>query len=312
MKLFALIALCLTLIGCSRPGPDTSTAAVSDGPQIVTIEPGDGRTILVISPHADDAALFIGGTIAAWADAGWSVVVARVTDDRWDSVGLSEAQTLINSAAEFRQAMTILGVTQAIDMGLQTDVLADTSEVALREKIIRLIRSYKPYAIVTIDPYSGVGEDNQDHVVVAEATAEAVWTAQFDKHHPEHLAQGLDVHGVVETWYFGRPVREITDIVDISNTLDRKIAASLAHETPLRNIVQQLRLQAKTAGYRVAALDTAQQGDLSPIIEGFIGDPARALGAQYNLGAAEAFRVVRFGGLMDWLRANGEPLPEAG
>jgi LmbE family N-acetylglucosaminyl deacetylase len=283
--------------------PDTQ-----DQPQIVDIEPGNGRTILVISPHADDATLFIGGTIAAWSDAGWNVIVVRVTDDRWDSVGLSEAQTIANSAAEFRQAMEILGVAQVVDLGLQTDVLADTSRIALREKIIRLIRTFKPYATVTIDPYSGVGEDNQDHVVVAEATAEAVWTAQFDKHHPEHLEEGLDVHGVVEQWFFGRPVRKVTDIVDITGTLDRKLLAALAHDTPLRNIVTQLRLQARTAGYRVAALEEAQTGDLTLVVEGFVGEPARSLGAQYDLGAAEAFRVERFGGLMDWLRANGEPL----
>ena len=307
--LSAMIACVVLLSACvDQSGSPERPSVPAAG--IAVVEPGRGRTILVLSPHADDAALFIGGTIAIWAEAGWRLVVARVTDDRYDSVGLSEAETIAISAVEFRRAMQILGVSETVELGMQTDVLADTSEVALREKIIRLIRTHKPYAIVTIDPYSGVGEDNQDHVVVAEATAEAVWTAMFDKHHPEHLAEGLDVHGVVEQWFFGRPVREVTDIVDITDTLDRKIEAALAHETPLRHIVQQLRMQARTAGYRVAALDDAQAGDLAPVIEGFIAEPARSLGAQYGLGAAEAFRVERFGGSMEWLKATGERLQE--
>lgn len=60
------------------------------------IEPGRGRVILVVVvvAHADDPALFLGGTIARWADAGWRVVCVRVTDDRWDSVGHTEAETV--------------------------------------------------------------------------------------------------------------------------------------------------------------------------------------------------------------------------
>ncbi len=264
--------------------------------------------MLVISPHADDATLFIGGTVAAWSDAGWRVVVARVTDDRWDSIGIAEAETVERSAREMRAALGILGVKDVIDLGLQTDVLTDGERLKIRERMIWLIRTWKPYAISTIDPYSGVGEDNQDHVVVAQAVAEALWTSMFDKHHPEHLAQGLEPHGVVERWYFGRPVREVTDAVDISQTLQRKVKASLAHETPLRNIVNQLRLQARTAGYRLASLEAAQTGDLTSLVESFICEPARAKGQRYGVGAVEEFRVSRFD-LLETLKSHGEPLP---
>ena len=39
---------------------------------------------------------------------------------------------------------------------------------------------------------------------------EAAWTAQFDKHHPEHLRDGLAPHGVFDRWYFGRCVAEVS------------------------------------------------------------------------------------------------------
>ena len=51
-----------------------------------------------------------------------------------------------------------------------------------------------------------VREDNQDHVKVAAAVDESFWTAQFDKHDPEHLATGPAPHGVFERWQFGRRV----------------------------------------------------------------------------------------------------------
>ena len=61
---------------------------------VVAIEAGQGRTVLVVTAHADDAALFCGGTLARWVDAGWNVVVVRVTDDRWDSFGHDETVTI--------------------------------------------------------------------------------------------------------------------------------------------------------------------------------------------------------------------------
>ena len=275
---------------------------------IVRIEPGLGRSILIVVAHADDPALFLGGTIAQWSRTGWRVVVMRVTDDRWDSLGLDEATTIARNKQEFDAAVQALGIAELIELGWATDVLGDRSEVELRERVIWAVRRHRPYALVTFDPYSMYGEDNQDHVLVAKATDEAFWTAQFEKHHPEHLAGGLQPHGVAERWYFGRRVMDVTDVVDISTTLDTKIAAALCHRAMLTNMANQLRLQAETAGLRVPLAERALAGDLEPLFRDLIGRSARACGARHGLAAAEEFRVVRLGGLSDWLRSNSEPL----
>ncbi len=262
------------------------------------IDDGRGRCVLVVTAHADDAALFLGGTIARWAQADWRVVVVRVTDDRWDSVGLNEAATIACNHREFREAAVELGVAEVIDLGYQTDMLGDASEVELREHMIRLVRTHRPHTLVTFDPYAMYGEDNQDHVKVAAAVDEAFWTAQFDKHHPEHLNAGLAVHGVFERWYFGRRVMDVTDVVDVGATLDRKVAASQCHRTPMRNFVNQLRLQAETGGWTVPLLDAAfESGELDDLIGMLIRGGARSTGERHGLEAAEEFRVVRFGGL---------------
>lgn len=278
--------------------------------RIRSIEAGDGRTILVVIAHADDAALFLGGTIAAWADAGWRVVVVRVTDDRWDSVGLDEAATIEANAAEFREAADILGVAEIVELGWHTDQLGDASEVALREAIIRQVRTHRPYALVTFDPYSGFGEDNVDHQLVATATDEAFWTSQFHLHHPEHLTAGLEPHGCFERWYFGRPVGAVTDVIDVSATLDRKVAAACCHRTMLRNYAHQLVLQARTGGWSLPPAEQAvDTGDVAPFITPLLRAGAARTGAAYGLAAAEEFRVVVFGGLGEALDVLGRRLP---
>ena len=275
----------------------------------VDLEPGAGRTVLVVVAHADDVALFIGGTVAAWSDAGYRVVVVRVTDDRWDSVGLSEDETITANASEFRKACDILGVAQVVELGEPTDVLADVSEVRLREMIIRQIRVHRPYALVTFDPYAMYGEDNQDHHKVAAATDEAFWTAQFDKHHPEHLAEGLRPHGCFERWYFGRSVQRVTDVIDIAATLNRKIAAACAHATMMRNFMNQLQMQARTGGWQIDAVDQAlATDDVEPLLAQMVRAGSAQVGARHGLDVAEEFRLVRFGGLQPLLDSLGKRL----
>ena len=284
------------------------------GATVRTIEPGDGRVVLVVVAHADDVALFLGGTVAVWADAGWRIVVVRVTDDRWDSVGSDEAATVAANRSEFEEAAAILGVHEIVELGFPTDTLGDVSTVELRERIIHAVRTHRPYALVSFDPYAMYGEDNLDHITVARAVDESFWTSQFDLHHPEHFdevsartGEPLAPHGCFERWYFGRQVVGVTDVVDISATLDRKITAACCHRTMMRNFFNQLRLQADTGGWRIPAVDEAlAAGDVSAVLTSMLRAGSEGLGAKYGVGAAEEFRVVTFGGMQRLLDSLGE------
>ncbi len=267
------------------------------------------RTVLVICPHADDAAAFCGGQVIKFAQEGWRVVMVRVTDDRTDSVGLSYEDTIRTNTEQMKTAAHIIGVDEIVELGYVTDCLGDVSRVEIREKFIRLFRQYRPYAVMSFDPYAQY-EPNLDHVVTSQAVEEAYWTATFDKHHPEHLEQGLQPHSVCERWYFARQLPAINCAIDIGNVIDQRIDALAAHVEMMRNTLNQLKLQANTWGRRIPLLDEAiETGNLHDMLSVWVRARARKWGEQFGMEYAEVYRVDRFGGMEEFFQSESLPLP---
>lgn len=203
------------------------------------------KVALVSIAHADDLLFFCGGGVATLIDAGWKVTVVRATNDRWDSFDLDESATIEINTQEFNAAMTRLGISKVIDLGLDTDRLSDYSEVDLRSKYIDLIRDIKPFLIVTFDPDSYLYEDNEDHRKVAISMAEAMWTSGFDKH-PGSKAGEIKPFLPVARWYFGREVALPTHILDVTPHIDLLISATSLHKTMLINMARQWWLKGQT------------------------------------------------------------------
>jgi len=270
-------------------------------------------TAMVISPHADDAAAFCGGTLAKLASQGWRVVLVRVTDDCTDAVGLTRDEARARNTEQLHLAAGVLGVSEIVELGYETDSLADVSLVKLRDRIIYLFRKHRPYAVFTFDPF-GIYENNQDHVRVAQAVDEAFWTSCFDLHHPEHFEEGLKPFSVCERWYFGRHLPGANHGEDVSEFLEKKIDALCAHREMMRNTINQTRLQLETWGRRAPLLDHAFEGDARPLLALVLQEQANAVAAQFGLGPGrmgEAFRLERFGDLEPMLEALSEPIPGA-
>jgi len=271
------------------------------------------HTAMVISPHADDAAAFCGATIAKFTDEGWRVILVRVTDDAKDSVGLTVEDTKERNAKEMRGAARFLGVAEIIELGFETDCLADVSLVALRERFVFLLRKHRPFAVFTFDPF-GTYEGNMDHIRVAQAVEEAFWVACFDLHHPEHFAEGLSPFSVCERWYFGRNLPGANRAEDVTDTLARRIDALCAHRTMMRNTINQIILQLATWGRRAPLLEISRDGDIKPLLSNVIADQARMMAEKHGLGKdrfAEEFRLVRFGEMEDLLQSLSEPIEGA-
>ena len=272
------------------------------------------KTALVISPHADDAAAFCGATIAKFADEGWHIVLVRVTDDRKDSIALTIEETIAKNTEELHNAAKILGVSEIVELGFETDVLADVPLGKLRERMVYLFRKFKPYAVFSFDPF-GVYENNQDHVRVAQAVDEAYWVSCFDKHYPEHFKEGLEPFSVCERWYFARQLPNVTHYEEVAATIERKIDAVCAHREMMRNTVNQYQLQLKTWGKQVPWLQESKEGDLKPLIGMFMQEQAKELaeaaGWDTEEKLAEAFRLERFGSLEPLFQMMAQPLENA-
>lgn len=268
------------------------------------------HTVMVISPHADDAAAFCGATIAKFADEGRLVILVRVTDDAKDSVGLTMEETKKRNAEEMREAARILGIAEIIDLGFETDCLADVSLIALRERFVYLLRKHRPFAVFTFDPF-GVHEGNMDHIRVAQAVEDAFWVSCFDLHHPEHFAEGLNPFSVCERWYFGSNLPHANHAEDVTASLARRIDAMCAHRTMMRNTINQFILQLATWGRRVPLLEKSRDGDMKPLLSEVIVSQARAAAEKHGLGKdrfVEEFRFVRFGNLENLLQSLSEPI----
>lgn len=272
------------------------------------------KTAMVISPHADDAAAFCGATLAKFADEGWKAILVRVTDDRKDSIDLSLEETVKINSKELRDAAEILGIKEIVELGFETDVLADVPLGKIRERIVYLFRKYQPYAVFSFDP-DGLYENNQDHVRVAQAVDEAFWVSCFDKHYPEHFKEGLEPFSVCERWYFARQLPKISHFEEIAGTIERKINAVCAHREMMRNTINQYQLQLKTWGKQVQWLQDSKEGDLKPLVGMFLQEQAKALaeeaGWDTEVKLAEAYRLERFGGLEPLFQMMAEPLDGA-
>lgn len=269
--------------------------------KVTVLEPADlarfsGRTVLVVTPHADDPALFCGGTLALLARAGANLVYLRITNDDTDSAGLTLNDTIRRNSAELAAAADILGIGRTLDFGYPSDRMSDVPETELRERLIRVVRDVRPYAVITFDPYSAFGEDNQDHIRTAQAMDETFWTSMFDKHHPEHFDDGLAPHAVVERWYFGRRLLDVTHAVDISEAVNAKCDAAAEHLTMMGHMVHQLSLMASTEGLDLPALSPLLDNP-APLVRYAVAASAQHTGETYGVAAAEEFRMVRFAGM---------------
>jgi LmbE family N-acetylglucosaminyl deacetylase len=211
------------------------------------------KTGLIVISHADDLLLSCGAATLALLDDGWKIHVIRVTDDRWDSWGFDEAETIRRNKSEFDEVLAALGINSLSEFGYPTDTLGDKSEVSLRNQIVKVIREIRPYLVMSFDPDSIKFEDNQDHILVGKAVAEACWTAGFDKH-PDGKVDQLAPHLPIEKWYFGRVVVEETHFLDITDYRDRLIELISLHRTMISNMVAQASLQAEFLGYSLEQL----------------------------------------------------------
>jgi LmbE family N-acetylglucosaminyl deacetylase len=260
------------------------------------------KTVMVFTAHPDDAEIFTGGTIAAMAGAGDRVVIVIATDGRKGSFE-HDSDTLARlRSEEARRAAAALGAEPPILLGHPDMEIDRASPGKLREQFVRLIRSYRPDVSISEDPFNS-RDLHPDHRGVALAAAEAIAFASLPLLHPEHLAEGLEVHWVVEKYYYAAGPAA-NKFVDITATIDKKIAALAEHRTQITSLVESMHRQVARAGldWRAAMGDVADdpQALMALRLRTTSAEIGQAAGCEY----AETFRYERFSPSVERLLAR--------
>ena len=185
------------------------------------------QTYMLVVAHPDDAEFSSAGTIAKLTNEGRRVVVIQVTSGDKGSPDPAAAPETVAATREAEQleAGRRLGVEETVFLRCTDgEVMPD---LGLREKVVRMIRTFRPDVIITHDPFRPYAL-HPDHRAVGLATTDAVYpTARDPLYFPHHLREGLEPHKTAEIWYFGADQPD--KIIDITETFDRKIDALQAH-----------------------------------------------------------------------------------
>src|SRR6185369_7152481 len=116
----------------------------------------------------------------------------------------------------------------------------DLARTEIRARLIFLFRLLKVDTVFSYDPW-GHYEENPDHYVTAQAVEAACWMAGGHLDMPEHFAAGLKPHAVSEKYYYARGPQLVNRAVDISGTIDKKMAAIRANRTMIGHMLRHFR-----------------------------------------------------------------------
>ena len=198
--------------------------------EVVTAVPARA---MVVFAHPDDAEIGSGGVIAKWIAAGCEVayVLCTTGDAGTADRGLSPTQLMEKRAAEQRAAADAMGVKHLTMLGYPDGQLEDSREFL--GDVVRAIRTYRPHTVFVHDPYRIKNFQHRDHRKAGLVTTDAVYPYARDHlHFPEQVAmEGLEPHKVRELWYWGADENAI--IVDVTDAVDKQIAALIRHESQL-------------------------------------------------------------------------------
>ena len=248
--------------------------------------------LMVFSPHPDDAEFYAGGTIAKMIQEGVKAILVIVTDGRVGSFDTDSDKLALIRLDEARQAAKVLGTEPPIFLGYPDMGLDRLPPGLLREQFIRLIRQYRPDVVIAEDPFTGF-EVHPDHRAVAWAASDAVNYSRLPLMHPEHLAEGLQPHNVREK-YFYTDQSDGSTVIDITQTMQIKLAALAEHKSQMKFLVEGILLEARQAEIDPSAIAGDALNDPAAAVAWAMQVQAAQVGLKANVQFGEAFRHTRF------------------
>ena len=191
---------------------------------------------MIIVAHPDDADFGPSGTAARWIDegsVGW-LVCCTSGDQGGEDVDRDPFELAAEREREQRDAADVTGYAGVSFLHQPDGALVN--DLALRELLVREIRTFQPDAVLTADPEVLFHEEgfvnHTDHRAAGIAAVDAVYPAARNPMAFPSLARaGLAAHRVRRLYLFWS--NQPNAWVDISSTLDRKIGALAAHRSQI-------------------------------------------------------------------------------
>jgi LmbE family N-acetylglucosaminyl deacetylase len=231
--------------------------------------------------------------LAQFANQGATIWIVIATGGGCGSYRHTSEELVEIRRAEACLAAGILGAQPPIILGHPDFQLDSLPGGVLRGEFIRQVREKRPDIVIAEDPYAQ-NEPHPDHRVCAWAASEAVAYAELPLINPEHLRDGLQTHMTPEKYFYANNGLGSNRIVDISDTIDRKIASLLEHKSQVEFLVEGIYRQAIQAGLDIST--AAPQGLTDPAVAlGWsVRTEAAEIGARGGVAFGEAYRYARY------------------
>ena len=191
---------------------------------------------LVVVAHPDDCDFGCAATTALWTGMGVDVSYCIVTNGDAGGYDRSIPRARMSEIRqeEQRAAAAEVGVSDVTFLGYPDGRVAPN--IDLRRDIARVIRQKRPQRVLSQSPvrnFTRIFASHPDHLATGEATLDAVYPdARNPFAHPELLEQeGLEPYTVNEVWIMGGGSMTPDEVVDVTETADRKIAALRQHRS---------------------------------------------------------------------------------
>lgn len=191
---------------------------------------------MVIAAHPDDAEFGPAGTAARWIAAGsvgW-LVCCTSGDQGGEDPDRDPFELAALREREQDAAAAVIGYAGVSYLHQPDGALAN--DLALREMLVREIRTFRPDAVLATDPetliHNDGGLNHTDHRAAGFAAIDAVYPAARNPMAFPSLARaGLAAHVVRRLYLFWTNHPDAW--VDITSSLERKLAALAEHRSQI-------------------------------------------------------------------------------
>ena len=249
-------------------------------------------TILLIYAHPDDAEFHAAGSMAKWSAGGHDVHAICATDGALGAkvTTRSSKEVAAARAVELAAAMRAVGSHPPIMLGFPDGFLAAHAE-ALRERLVYWIRKLRPDRVITFDPFKKY-EIHPDHITAGRMASEASVFSCFPLLYPQHAAEGLPAVQPREVWYMGPLEHKPNRIIDVTETFQKKVDATLCHSSQMEMLADWF-----VKGADPANLTDAERGQIRGGTASFLDGMGRGMAMAFGgaVEIAELFYAIRVG-----------------